>query len=104
MILPNESNFPVSKVRQRRVRETRNVRMVEVYLTFGGPVQTAHEIQESTLACSRFAHKGQPLAAPDLEAHIRENEQIGVPGSKLLSETIAANAGSARATHVFSIL
>jgi hypothetical protein len=91
MLLPDVSDFAISKCGKLRFGEPGNILMLVVYRPFSGGVEAADEVQERTFPCSALAYYGNLFTGLDLERKIAKNYQIFIAGTIDLREVFYKN-------------
>ena len=86
MLLPDVSDFAISKCGKLRFGEPGNILMLVVYRPFSGGVEATDEVQERTFACSAFTDYCNLFTGLDLEREIAKNYQIFIAGAIDLRE------------------
>ena len=86
MLLPDVSDFAISKRGELRFGEPGNILMLVVYRPFSGSVETTDEVQQRTFSRSALAYYGNLFTGLDLEREIAKNYQIFVAGTIDLRE------------------
>ena len=86
VLLPDVSDFAISKRGELGFGEPGNVLMLVVYRPFSRRVEATDEVQECTFSCSALAYYGNLFAGLDLERKISKNYQILIAGTVDLRE------------------
>ncbi len=67
MKLPDKPKLPAAKFRSTFFGEAAELKLGEVYVTFGSAIKRSEYVKQGTFARTRLANNGQHLAGPHFE-------------------------------------
>ena len=70
MKLPDKSKLATAELRRLFFRELSQIKLGEVYVTFGSAIKHSEDVQQGTFPGTRLANNGQHLAGLHLERQV----------------------------------
>ncbi len=76
--LPDIPQFPAAEFSGCIFRELPQIDFGEVYVTFGSSIKNSQDVQQGTLAGTRFANDREHLTGADLKRQILKEHQLRI--------------------------
>jgi len=90
MKLPNETGFAIAKIRGFVVGQRSDSQVGAVYVTCGGTIKSAEDVQQGTFSSAGFAHDGDHFSSSYRKRQILKEHQVRCSGPENLLEAFGA--------------